>query len=356
VTVAWAANPLLLASWLLILLRRWRVALLCSIGATAVAFTVFTLRTYSYSDFVVYHTVPITGYGAGFYLWFTSIFLTALAAGVGLLDAYTRVPSGNRAGMVWGLGAPAVLVAIFLVLDQAAAGWNQPYLQRSNQRATEVASGVLSTRSAAAQGTATHIAVRASYTPTPDRPPDTWQVTFQEDFKSPRTGPGDWPNGDADYPGGHVEWSFRNEKYVWKFTSSEPAWVRALPDESQATEFQVAVTGERKLGDNDCSYGIFMRVDRGFLIRDDQTWSVVEIAQNKVRDLVTGKSKAIRPNQPNKILVQGFKGAYVFFVNDEKVGQADAELDEEWVVNLLIANGRAQTCEIEFDDFELREP
>jgi hypothetical protein len=82
-TIAWFANPLLIAAWVLFALRRHWVA--CGLGAAAA----FCALSFLNVDTVVTSEAPsfakVTGVGPGYWLWVASIAVITLGAALAAL-------------------------------------------------------------------------------------------------------------------------------------------------------------------------------------------------------------------------------------------------------------------------------
>jgi hypothetical protein len=79
--LAWFANPLFVLGVVLLLLKRFSLALAVSALSLILATTTFFIREAEYNE--AGHTASVIGYGAGFYLWLASIsvlLLTSLLA------------------------------------------------------------------------------------------------------------------------------------------------------------------------------------------------------------------------------------------------------------------------------------
>ena len=69
--LAWFANPLLLASIILLSLNRSRMALATSTASLILAATTFLIQKASFNE--AGHMANVVGYGLGFYLWIASM-------------------------------------------------------------------------------------------------------------------------------------------------------------------------------------------------------------------------------------------------------------------------------------------
>jgi len=82
-TIAWFANPLLIAAWVLFWLRRYWIAL--ALGAAAL----FCALSFLNVDTVVVSEAPtfakVTGFGLGYWLWITSMIVITAGSGLALL-------------------------------------------------------------------------------------------------------------------------------------------------------------------------------------------------------------------------------------------------------------------------------
>jgi hypothetical protein len=91
--LAWFANPLFVLGVVLLLLKRFSLALAVSVLSVILATTTFFIREAEYNE--AGYTASVIGYGAGFYLWLSSIsvlFLTSLVAALVTRKRLTTPP------------------------------------------------------------------------------------------------------------------------------------------------------------------------------------------------------------------------------------------------------------------------
>jgi hypothetical protein len=75
---AWFANPLFLATVVLLSLNRSRLALAISTASVILAVTTFLIQKAPFNE--AGHMANVVGYGLGFYLWITSMFVLLLTS------------------------------------------------------------------------------------------------------------------------------------------------------------------------------------------------------------------------------------------------------------------------------------
>jgi hypothetical protein len=89
--VAWYANPLLFVAWVLFFIGMRRLATAFLVGAFVLAVSFLSVKSLQASDAPTY--TDVTGYGAGYFLWLASIFVSA----IGALMPARKVESHNQA-------------------------------------------------------------------------------------------------------------------------------------------------------------------------------------------------------------------------------------------------------------------
>ncbi|MCG3141788.1 MAG: hypothetical protein HDKAJFGB_03115 [Anaerolineae bacterium] len=181
-----------------------------------------------------------------------------------------------------------------------------------------------------------------------------WRIAMSDSFSENIK---NWQEGNRkDFTGKTIGQEFRDGKYRWTLETNKPGGERAISDFWDISVFQVEVTGQRVSGAEDCGYGIFLS-PFGFVIRDSGEWFWVDEQDfQSFRPILNGKSDAIQPNHPNRIRVKGNGPNYTLFVNDQWVGVVETTKTEKSDPGVLLDNPRAQTCVVDFDDFEVRVP
>lgn len=81
---AWLANPLLLLTWILLLARRWTMAILVGILAFVAGSQTFAAPGSTYTTSLL-STMVVRGLQLGAYIWFASLFAAVVAGVVGIL-------------------------------------------------------------------------------------------------------------------------------------------------------------------------------------------------------------------------------------------------------------------------------
>jgi len=87
--LAWFANPLFMFGIVFLLLKRFSLALAASALSAILATTTFFIREAEYNE--AGHTASVVGYGAGFYLWLSSISVLLLTSPLATLVTRKRL-------------------------------------------------------------------------------------------------------------------------------------------------------------------------------------------------------------------------------------------------------------------------
>jgi hypothetical protein len=82
-TIAWFANPLLIAAWVLFWLRRYWIALALSVAALFCALSFLNVDTVVVSEAPTF--AKVTGFGLGYWLWIAGMIVITLGSGLALL-------------------------------------------------------------------------------------------------------------------------------------------------------------------------------------------------------------------------------------------------------------------------------
>jgi hypothetical protein len=82
-TIAWLANPLLIAAWVLFWLRRDRIALALGVAALVCALSFLGVGKLLVSEAPTF--AAVTGFGLGYWLWVASIMVIAVGSASPLL-------------------------------------------------------------------------------------------------------------------------------------------------------------------------------------------------------------------------------------------------------------------------------
>jgi hypothetical protein len=81
-TIAWFANPLLIAAWILFARRRYWIALALGVAALFCALSFLNVDTVAVSEAPTF--AKVTGYRLGYWLWVASMIVITLGSGFAL--------------------------------------------------------------------------------------------------------------------------------------------------------------------------------------------------------------------------------------------------------------------------------
>lgn len=368
-TLGWFANPFLFAAWLLILFKRPRAALFTSGAVIVFGLTTFGLHEYESISFVASERVLVTGYGAGFYLWFGALVLTALAAICGVIVQNHLERDPFRQGLLLAFGVLLIVAfgAFWFGNQSASQQFQRIAVSRTQDAVKQTQLAGERTRTAAARTAAaptplpsrTRIATlppvavtataQAARIATPAIPQ--WKVVFSDSFDRVAN---DWSN--------HSSRSIANGKYTWKFESSFSFQQMDVPKMDWVSDSVVSLEGKQVSGMPTIFYGVFVRYDGAgyyytFTVRDDGAYRFGKVVKGMSQDLASGTTVAIKPGEVNKLTVLAQADNFRLFINDQYIAQVN---DDEsltgstgLVVELLKVGDEGV---IEFDNFEVRAP
>jgi len=191
-----------------------------------------------------------------------------------------------------------------------------------------------------------------------------WTVILSDAFDSNEN---DWMTGDfTDEHFADVNRLIADGKYRWQVKSKSGAtlWWEApeSPYTKPVSDFYLSAELQMVSGPDDATYGLFFRGNDG---GDDYYFGINNYGEFFVR-LSTwfGKSlidptstPAIRPGEVNRLAVKAEGSHFVFFINDERVGEADDSTLSKGRTGIAIElNHTDDEAVFEFDNFELRAP
>jgi tRNA A-37 threonylcarbamoyl transferase component Bud32 len=190
--------------------------------------------------------------------------------------------------------------------------------------------------------------------------PSDWPVIFCDTFN---TNANDWYTGE--YTGDLItgEKSLTDGKYHWEATAIDGVIWWGIPDMDPADDLYLTVETRRVSGVEDGQYGvIFRRADNdnyGLFKIEDTQYFKFSIRHAGEWDTVVDwtKTTAIRPGETNRLTVLAEGDHYIFYINDQYVGEADEDRlsagEAGVAIELLDADDAAV---FEFDNFEVRTP
>jgi len=194
-----------------------------------------------------------------------------------------------------------------------------------------------------------------------------WTVILSDAFDSKEN---DWRTGDfTDEHFAVVSQFIADGKYRWQVTSKLDggavlSWSGA-PESlhtKPVSDFYLSAELQMVSGPGDTAYGLFFRGNDG---GDDYYFGINNYGEFFVR-LRTWFGKylidptstpAIRPGEVNRLAVKGEGSHFVFFINDERVGEADDSTLSKGRTGIAIELEHTDDEAVfEFDNFELRAP
>ena len=140
----------------------------------------------------------------------------------------------------------------------------------------------------------------------------------------------------------------------------QPLAATQWPDSAPTgMNFYIAVDG-RPVGGENGAYGLAFHDIHSqyyvFWISAD-AYSFQAIQNDKSRVILDWtKTSAIQPGQTNRLAVVGADSHYVFFINDQYVGEAEDDQFGSGAAGISFMVRRGETGIYEFDNFELRSP
>lgn len=171
-----------------------------------------------------------------------------------------------------------------------------------------------------------------------------------------------WPVGRATGELADADRAIADGKYTWTVEAKKDVTWRINADNAKpVTDFYAAMDGRRVSGDLQNRYAVAFRDDGDnyylFTTGDGGQFAVFLWYNQNWKTLMDWKdTPAIHPGESNRLAVLAQGNHFEFFINGEKVGEADDDQLKKGVVGIAaeVVNG-GQTGVFEFDNFELRE-
>ncbi|KPK92310.1 MAG: hypothetical protein AMJ88_11210 [Anaerolineae bacterium SM23_ 63] len=189
-----------------------------------------------------------------------------------------------------------------------------------------------------------------------------WPLVVQEDF-SP-SNPNQWST--RKYSSDRV--TIRKEidgAYLWEAESHQgvTAWSHAQYDNHWSKEdFYVYVDCRRVSGSKDSAMGLVFRSFGEnlyiFRVGKDQRFNVSLLRSDNWTTLIPWtRSDAIKQDEANRLTVIGEGSHYLFFINNQYVGELEDQQLTQGAVGITISLFHAEDhATFEFDNFEVRQP
>lgn len=153
--------------------------------------------------------------------------------------------------------------------------------------------------------------------------------------------------------------SVADGKYVWNIQDTENIF-RGLPNGAPVGDFYAAVDVVLADGSAECGMGLtFRKTEESeyvLYVQDDRKWGFDIIHSPDPHIAQHGRSDTIVSGTPNRIAVIAQGQDMKFFVNDKYVGQARDATILNGKVGAAVWNLGLSSCQVEFDNFELRVP
>ena len=187
-----------------------------------------------------------------------------------------------------------------------------------------------------------------------------WPLVLKDDFSQPAN---DWETGQSDdrfstgivsITGGKYRFSLKaKDGFIW--------WSRSL-NNTETADFYAAVEGQQVKGPDSADYGIVFRWSHGnyyfFRVSNAGKYSLSLYDLEKWITLTdwTG-TPAIKPGAVNRLAVAAQGSRFVFFINDQAVGEADDTRLTSGTVGVAVEiNQAGDKALFDFDHFEWRAP
>lgn len=190
-----------------------------------------------------------------------------------------------------------------------------------------------------------------------------WPKVLSESFASNALG---WPLGVTTDTSPVVTADIQDGSYQWSVVVPHgSSYINLIP--KKAAEFSafyasVAVQFVTNDSGDQTSYGlVFRSVDRdyGFFgISSSGDFRILEVHDSGIESLDQESSELIetRPGQINRIAVVAVGPDFVFLINDQVVGQMNAQLDPGQIGLGVDALSKADQAQVKFSDFEIAAP
>ena len=171
-----------------------------------------------------------------------------------------------------------------------------------------------------------------------------------------------WPVGEAIGELADATRDIADGKYTWTVEARNDVTWRINAEKAEpVSDFYTAVDARRVSGDLQNRYAIAFRDDGDnyylFTTGDEGQFAVfLWYTQNWDAIIDWTTTTAVRPGEANRLAVLAQGSHFEFFINGEKVGEADDDRVKTGLVGIAaeVVNG-GQTGVFEYDNFELRE-
>lgn len=190
-----------------------------------------------------------------------------------------------------------------------------------------------------------------------------WPKVFSESFKDNALG---WPLGVTTDTSPVVTAKIADGSYQWSVVVPHGnSYINLIPKKgAEFSAFYASVTVQFVTGDagDQTSYGlVFRNVERdyGFFgISSSGDFRILEVDGGGIASLDQESTELIdtHPGQPNRIAVVAIGPDFVFLINDQVVGQMNAQLDPGQIGLGVDALSRADQAQVQFSDLEITAP
>lgn len=195
---------------------------------------------------------------------------------------------------------------------------------------------------------------------------------------SPQSAPSEWPVALCDpFDDNRNQWELRDDRdtaygtlfesiggtYACQFEARNRFfWPEELLS-PEASTFYASVEGKRESRLGNTGYGLLFRyLDPrnyfAFVVYDaQQKYEVmININGDKRRRIQPTVSRALRPNESNRLAVKAEHWHFTFYINDQRVAELDDIHYKSGLVGVFLLPERSDKGTIDFDNFELRKP
>lgn len=186
-----------------------------------------------------------------------------------------------------------------------------------------------------------------------------WPIILSDTFDDNAN---DWPTGEEESDLSMVNIQL-DARYRWKVTAKDHFIYWARPDGPVVSDFSLSVDGQQLSGAADGQFGLLLReVDSDnyylFRISNDGYYAFHRSTPEGWETIVEWTStEAIRPNQVNHLSAIAQGARFIFFVNEQLIGEADDDHLSEGQCGVVIGLFNPEDeATFEFDNFELRAP
>jgi len=187
-----------------------------------------------------------------------------------------------------------------------------------------------------------------------------WPLVVSDDFSKPAH---DWETGEEDDRFTTGSLRIADGKYRWDLKANDGfIWWSRSRNNTSATDFYAAVEAQQLTGPDSADYGLVFRWDRGnfyyFQVSKAGKFALSLYYFEKWSTLVSWtETSAIRPGEENRLAVSGEGPDFTFYINGQRVGEADDDRLPGGTVGVAIElNQAGDKATFEFDNFEWRAP